>query len=177
MMSEEPGAQWNAAELRDAARRHLISPAEDMERLGTGRLPLLAAAEGIYVTDADGRRLIDGPAGMWCTQIGYGRQEIADAIAAQAMRLCYNSPWYSVNGPAAELAKRIAAVTPGDLNHIFFTTGGSSAVDLALRFVQFFNNVLGRPKKKKILCRIDGYHGSTHLTAAGGVPEPAELRS
>lgn len=165
-MRDEPGAQWNAAELRDSARRHLISPAEDMERLGSGRLPLLAAAEGVYVTDADGRRLIDGPAGMWCTQIGYGRREIADAIADQAMRLCYNSPWYSVNGPASELAGRIAAETPGDLNHVFFTTGGSSAVDSALRFVQFFNNVLGRPAKKKILCRIDGYHGSTHLTAA-----------
>jgi adenosylmethionine-8-amino-7-oxononanoate aminotransferase len=128
--------------------------------------PVLSHGDGIYVTDARGKRYIDGPGGMWCSQIGYNRREIADAIADQALKLSYNSPWYTVNGPSAQLAQRIAAVTPGDLNHIFFTGGGSTAVDSALRFVQFYNNVLGRPRKKTILCRWDGYHGSTHLTAA-----------
>jgi adenosylmethionine-8-amino-7-oxononanoate aminotransferase len=82
------------------------------------------------------------------------------------LTLSYNSPWYTVNNPAAELAARIAEVTPGDLNHVFFTTGGSTAVDSALRFTEFYNNMLGRPDKKVILCRMEGYHGSTHLTAA-----------
>jgi adenosylmethionine-8-amino-7-oxononanoate aminotransferase len=165
-MRDDVGSQWNAAELTDAALHHLISPAEEMEKLGAAPRTLYSHADGIYVVDSNGRRLIDGPAGMWCTQIGYNRREIADAISAQALRLCYTSPWYSFNGPSAELAKRIATLTPGDLNHVFFTTGGSSAVDSALRFMQFFNNVLGRPEKKTILCRVDGYHGSTHLTAA-----------
>lgn len=159
--------EWNEPNLEKAAHGHLISPAEEMARLGTsGGRPLFTGADGIYIWDSEGKRLIDGPGGMWCTQVGYNSKEIADAISAQALRLCYNSPWYSINGPASALAKRIAELAPGDLNHTFFTTGGSSAVDSALRFMQFYNNVLGRPNKKKIICRIDGYHGSTHLTAA-----------
>ncbi|MBZ9988915.1 aminotransferase [Mesorhizobium sp. BH1-1-5] len=166
-MYSETGSQWNVAELESAAHRHLISPAEELAKLGTaGGRPLFTSADGIYITDSRGRRMIDGPAGMWCTQVGYNCKPIADAIAAQALRICYNSPWYSLNGPSAELARRISEFAPGDLNHVFFTTGGSSAVDSALRFVQFFNNVLGRHSKKKIICRIDGYHGSSHLTAA-----------
>lgn len=160
------GAQLDAGEREADARGHLLSPAEEMAKLGEESRPLLAYGEGIYVVDTRGRRLIDGPAGMWCTQVGYGRREIADAISAQAMELSYNSPWYTTNSPAAELAARIAAMTPGDLNRIFFTTGGSTAVDTALRFTEFFNNVLGRPEKKRIIVRKDGYHGSTHLTAA-----------
>ncbi|SNB66580.1 Adenosylmethionine-8-amino-7-oxononanoate aminotransferase [Arboricoccus pini] len=150
----------------EAARRHLLSPAEDMAKLGSAARPLLRHAEGIHLFDADGRALIDGPGGMWCSQIGYGRQEMADAIASQVMALPYNSPWHSINGPAAELARRIATLTPGDLDHIFFTTGGSTAVDSALRFVQYFNNVLERPAKKKILVRYRSYHGSTELAAS-----------
>ena len=160
------GAQLDAIEREADARRHLLSPAEEMAKLGEESRPLLAYGEGIYVVDTRGRRLIDGPAGMWCTQVGYARQEIADAIAAQAMKLSYNSPWYTTNSPAAELAARIAEMTPGDLNRIFFTTGGSTAVDSALRFTEFYNNVLGRPDKKRIIVRKDGYHGSTNLTAA-----------
>ncbi|MGJ7042891.1 adenosylmethionine-8-amino-7-oxononanoate aminotransferase [Shinella sp. BE166] len=151
---------------KDAARQHLINPSEEMAKLGRSDRPLFTHADGIYVWDDAGRKLIDGPGGMWCTQIGYARREIADAIRDQAMTLSYNSPWYFVNEPAAELARRIAELAPGDLNHVFFTTGGSSAVDSALRFMQFYNNVLGRANKKAIICRIDGYHGSTQLTAA-----------
>lgn len=163
----EKGSQWNAAELETAAHEHLISPAEEMAKLGTsGGRPMFASADGVYIWDNRGHKLLDGPGGMWCTQIGYNSKPIADAISAQALRLCYNSPWYSLSGPAAELSKRISDFAPGDLNHVFFTTGGSSAVDSALRFVQFYNNVLDRPTKKAIICRIDGYHGSTHLTAA-----------
>ena len=101
------GAQLDAIEREADARRHLLSPAEEMAKLGEESRPLLAYGEGIYVVDTRGRRLIDGPAGMWCTQVGYARQEIADAIAAQAMKLSYNSPWYTTNSPAAELAARI----------------------------------------------------------------------
>jgi adenosylmethionine-8-amino-7-oxononanoate aminotransferase len=98
--------------------------------------------------------------------LGGRRREIAEAIAAQAMELSYNSPWNTTSGPAARLAARIAEMTPGDLKRVFFTTGGSTAVDSALRFMQFFNNYLGRPEKKVILCRQGGYHGSTFLSAS-----------
>ena len=152
--------------LAASARKHLLIPAQEMSTLGLESLPAIVSGKGIRVLTADGKSLIDGPAGMWCTQIGYGRAEIADAIAAQALRLSYNSPWYSSNGPSVELAARIAEMTPGDLNRVFFTTGGSTAVDTALRFSEFYNNVLGRPDKKVILVRLDGYHGSTMVTAA-----------
>lgn len=150
----------------EAMRGHVLLPAQEMEKLGKSALPVLTRAEGIYVYAEDGRRLIDGPAGMWCAQVGYGRREIVDAIAHQAMMLPYASPWYMATSPAARLAEKIAALTPGDLNRIFFTTGGSTAVDSALRFSEFYNNILGRPQKKRIIVRYDGYHGSTALTAA-----------
>ncbi len=156
----------NETAAEAAARGHLLQPSEEMAKLGQGSRPLLTHGEGIHVFTATGKRLIDGPAGMWCTQIGYARPEIAEAIAKQAMTLSYNSPWYTVNSPAADLSAQIAARTPGDLNRVFFTTGGSTAVDTALRFSEYYNNVLGRPQKKKIIVRIDGYHGSTALTAA-----------
>lgn len=148
------------------ARHHLIQPWESLERLGRKERTVVERAEGVYLYDAQGQRLIDGPGGMWCVQVGYGRPEIGAAMAAQATALPYNSPWYTTNGPAAELGARIAALTPGDLNHVFFTTGGSTAVDSALRFVQFYNNYLGRPEKKLILSRVNAYHGSTYLSAS-----------
>ncbi|UVK54576.1 aminotransferase [Mesorhizobium sp. AR02] len=150
----------------EALRAHMFVPAQDMANLGKTSQPVLVRGEGIYVYTEDGRRLIDGPAGMWCAQVGYGRKEIADAIYNQAMTLPYASPWYMATSPAARLAEKIASLTPGDLNRIFFTTGGSTAVDTALRFTEFYNNVLGRPHKKRIIVRFDGYHGSTSLTAA-----------
>lgn len=156
----------------ELAKRHLIQPWQEMETLRDKARPVLARGDGIYVTDDTGRQILDGPAGMWCTQVGHGCREIADAIAAQAMELSYNSPWYTTSGPAARLSKEIADRTPGDLNQIFFTTGGSTAVDSALRFTQFYNNVLGRPDKKLIIARHNGYHGSTQLAATiSGSPE------
>lgn len=152
--------------VADAAKRHLMQPWDLVDHLGDEARPVMDSAEGVYIYDADGNRLIDGPGGMWCVQIGYRRREIADAIARQVMQLGYNSPWFSTSAPAAELAERIAAMTPGDLNRIFFTTGGSTAVDTALRFVHFLNNLRGRPGKKRILSRGDAYHGSTYLSAS-----------
>jgi adenosylmethionine-8-amino-7-oxononanoate aminotransferase len=102
---------------------------------------------------------------MWCVQIGYGRREMAEAIADQVVNLAYNSPWGSTSVPAAQLAERLAGYAPGDLKHVFFTTGGSTAVDSALRFIMFYNNVLGRPEKKQIISRHKAYHGSTYLSA------------
>jgi adenosylmethionine-8-amino-7-oxononanoate aminotransferase len=152
--------------IEQSARRHLIQPWESMETLGRTVRTVVEGAEGVYVTDSHGNRLLDGPAGMWCVQVGHGRREIAEAMAAQALDLSYSSPWYTTNHPSAELAERIAAMTPGDLDHILFTTGGSTAVDSALRFVQFYNNCLGRPEKKHILSRQKAYHGSTYLAAS-----------
>ena len=118
-------------DLKSAMREHVLVPAQEMAKLGKSSQPVLTHAEGIYVYAEDGSRLIDGPAGMWCAQVGYGRKEIVDAIAHQAMTLPYASPWYMATSPAVRLAEKIATLTPGDLNRIFFTTGGSTAVDSA----------------------------------------------
>jgi len=144
----------------------VIHPWEELETYGQNERTLISRAEGVYVFDSEGNKLIDGPGGMWCVNVGHGRQEIADAAARQMSRMTYCSPWALANAPAARLAERLSALAPGDLNNVFFTTGGSTAVDSALRFVMFYNNVLGRPEKKHIITRADAYHGSTYLAAS-----------
>ena len=150
----------------DAARRHLIQPWPYAGQIGDEARGLVGDGDGIYIRDAEGRRLIDGPAGMWCVNLGHRRRELAQVMFDQAMELSYNTPWYTMNAPSGELAERLAAYAPGDLNHVFFTTGGSSAVETALRFMQFTNNVRGRPEKKLILSRGGAYHGSTYLSGS-----------
>ena len=145
---------------------HFIHPWDDMNEVGRFTRTVISRGEGIYVYDSDGNRLIDAPAGMWCVNIGHGRQEMADAVSEQILTLCYNSPWSLTSSPAAKLAEKLAELSPGDLNHVFFTTGGSTAVDSALRFIGFRNNLLGKPEKKHFITRENGYHGSTFLSSS-----------
>lgn len=155
-----------AAQSVDLAKRHLVQPWPYAGSVGTEARSLMTSGDGIYLIDGDGKKLIDGPAGMWCIGVGHRREELARVMYDQAMQLSYNTPWYTMNGPSAELARRIAGHAPGDLSHVFFTTGGSSAVETALRFMQFYNNVRGRPEKKLIISRGGAYHGSTYLSAS-----------
>ena len=137
-----------------------------MRALDDGNRTVLDRGSGVYVHDHDGNRLLDGPGGMWCVNAGHGCEAIIDAITEQLRRLSYASPWELANAPAAELAARLAELSPGDLNRVMFTTGGSTAVDTALRFVGFYNNFLGRPDKKHVISRESAYHGSTYLAAS-----------
>ncbi len=152
--------------IRQWDNENFVHPWEGMAGIGTNQRTFTEAASGIYVTTETGKRLIDGPAGMWCVQIGYGNAEMADAIAEQARDMAYFSPFNNANSMPARLAHEIAKRTPGDLNHVFFTTGGSTAVDTALRFVHYRNNLLGRPDKKIVISRQKAYHGSTYLAAS-----------
>ena len=140
-----------------------IHPWDDFVKLGSHKRTLLDRGEGVYVKDSEGNKLLDAPAGMWCVNIGHGRKEMAQAIYDQVMALTYVSPWSMTTGPAAEFAAQVAEQAPGDLNHVFFTTCGSTAVDSALRFMQFYNNMRGKPEKKHIISLRRGYHGSTYL--------------
>jgi putrescine---pyruvate transaminase len=147
--------------------RHSLHPWADLPALGEDEsTPVIVRGEGVYITDDQGRRMIDGPAGMWCMQTGYGRQEIADAVAGQIMRLGYATAFSTINPREVELAQRIAAETPGDLNRVYFTTGGSTAVDSALRLCQLASNIKGQRQRKHILSRDRAYHGSTFLSAS-----------
>lgn len=152
--------------VRDWDAQNTLHPWEAMEDHGTSYRTFAEGASGIYVTDETGRRLIDGPGGMWCVQIGYGREEMGQAIAEQAVKMPYFSPFSMGNSAVAELAAKIAERTPGDLNTVFFTTGGSTAVDSAIRFIHFRNNILGKPEKKIVISRENAYHGSTYLSAS-----------
>ncbi|MGB1752197.1 MAG: aminotransferase class III-fold pyridoxal phosphate-dependent enzyme, partial [Paracoccaceae bacterium] len=152
--------------ILDWDRTHQFHPWASMDDVEGSDYMLVNKGKGIYLWDETGKRFIDGPGGMWCVQIGYGRPEMAEAIAQQVMKLPYSSPWTNTTEPSAVLAKKIADMAPGDLNNVFFTTGGSTAVDTALRTVHFMNNRLGRPDKKIILAREKGYHGSTYLAAS-----------
>ena len=151
--------------IRNWDNAHVLHPWEAMEDHGKNMRTFAEGAKGIHVMDETGRRLIDGPGGMWCVQIGYGREEIGRAMADQARDMAYFSPYSQGNSVVAEFAAKIAERTPGDLNTVFFTTGGSTAIDSAIRFLHYRNNVLGRPEKKIVISRQKAYHGSTYLSA------------
>lgn len=157
--------QMDTATLR-AGDNQFVHPWEELEKYGRHERTVIAGAKGIHLYDSEGNALIDGPGGMWCVNVGHGREEIAEAVAAQIREMPYVSPWSLTHGPAAVLSRRLAEYAPGDLNNVFFTTCGSTAVDSALRFVMFYNNLLGRTEKKHIITRMDAYHGSTYLGAS-----------
>ena len=164
---KKPDATRTATDdLSARAARHLVQPWPQARDIGVEARTLVGNGDGIYIHDRDGKRLIDGPAGMWCVNVGHRRAELAEVMRDQAMEPSYNTPWYTMIEPSVDLSERLAALAPGDLNHVFYTTGGSSAVETALRFAQFYNNVRGRPEKKLILSRGGAYHGSTYLSAS-----------
>lgn len=158
-------------ELTAWDRVHNLKPWAAMDAWREDDPHMVDQAKGIYMWDAQGRRFIDGPGGMWCVQIGHGRKEMADAMAAQAQKLAYASPWTTGTEPGALLAKKLADLAPGDLNNVFFTTGGSTAVDTAIRTMHYMNNNLGRPDKKIVISRDKAYHGSTYLSATMSAKE------
>jgi adenosylmethionine-8-amino-7-oxononanoate aminotransferase len=153
--------------FREKFNQHLLHPWGDLSSIGEDEhSSVIVKGDGVYIFDAEGNRLLDGPAGMWCMQTGYGRREIADAVAEQIMTLSYATSFSVISNREVQLAQRIAEQTPGDLNRIFFTTGGSTAVDSALRLCQLASNIQGKPHRKHILTREKAYHGSTFLSAS-----------
>ena len=155
----------SAAAIRDADQHHYLHPWEALDGWGTAERLIPARGDGIYLYDSQGRRFIDGPGGMWCVNIGHGRAEMAEVAAAQMMQLTYSSPWFTAAEPAALLSAKLAEIAPPGLNTVQFTTGGSTAVDTALRTTHFVNNRRGLPDKKIVIAREKGYHGSTYLAA------------
>ncbi|MBL4928038.1 aminotransferase [Tabrizicola sp. KVB23] len=130
---------------------------------------VIARGEGCYLWDQGGQRYLDAVGGMWCTNIGLGRKEMAQAIADQAETLAFANYFVDMtNGPAARLAAKLAELAPGDLNRVFFTTGGSTAVDTAVRMVSYYHHARGNPEKTGIVARENSYHGSTYLTQSVG---------
>jgi putrescine aminotransferase len=154
--------------LIEQDRRHLIHSVVSWTGHEHRGASILHAADGVYVTDAKGHVLLDGFSGLWCVNAGYGRQSIVAAAQDQMSRLPYATGYFHfANEPAIRLAALLADRAPGDLSHVFFTQGGSDAVDTALRLIRYFFNVTGRPHKKHIISVDRGYHGSS--AAGAGV--------
>lgn len=122
---------------------------------------MIVRGEGAYVIDDAGDRYFDALSALYCVNVGYGRQAIADAMAAQAMELAYHPLWGRLTPPAVELAAKISQLTPSTLNRVFFTSGGSESVDAAWKLTRQYHRLRGHPGKTKVLAREGAYHGTT----------------
>ena len=158
--------EWQAL---DAA--HLLHPFSDSRQIASRGTRLITRAEGIYLYDGQGRRLLDGMAGLWCVAVGYGRRELAEVAARQMNELpYYNSFFQCTTKPAIELASKLAEVTPPQFQHVFLTGSGSESIDTIIRLVRRYWQLEGQPDRNVIISRWNGYHGSTIAgTSLGGM--------
>jgi putrescine aminotransferase len=152
-----------------------------METLGGSRV--IVRAHGCEIEDAEGKVLLDGMAGLWCVNVGYGRDELADVARKQMLELpFYNTLFRTAAPPTIRLAAKLAALTGGELQHVFFSNSGSEAIDTAMRLVRVYWALRGQPQRQVLIGRWNGYHGSTigsaslggmrHMHAQGGLPIP-----
>ncbi len=157
--------QYDTQDLWEKDKDHYIHPWTDFSVFHDEGSLVVAEADGPYVYDSDGERYIDGIGGLWCVNIGYGNEEMAQAIADQVRAIPYYSSFnHLTTPPSAELAAKLAEISPDNLNHVFYGSGGSMANDTAVRIIHYYFNRIGKPTKKKIISRTDAYHGSTYLT-------------
>ncbi|MEX2650653.1 MAG: aminotransferase [Alphaproteobacteria bacterium] len=158
---------YDTKEIWQKDKDHFIHPWTNFATFHDQGSDVIAQGEGAYVFDSNGNKYLDGIGGLWCVNIGYGRAEMAEAIAEQVKRLAYFSPFgHLTTPPAALLADKLAELTPKHINHVFYSNSGSVANDTAIRIVHYYFNQLGKPKKKLVISRVGAYHGMTYLAAA-----------
>ncbi|HEX3823271.1 MAG TPA: aspartate aminotransferase family protein [Mycobacteriales bacterium] len=150
-----------STDLQAAAKRHLWMHFTRMSSYADHEVPIIERGEGAYVWDSHGKRYLDGLSGLFVVQVGHGRQELADASAKQAAELAYFPLWSYAHPSAIELAERLASYAPGDINRVFFTTGGSEAVESAWKLARQYFRQIGQPGKFKVISRDIAYHGTT----------------
>ncbi|RUW52166.1 aspartate aminotransferase family protein [Mesorhizobium sp. M1A.F.Ca.ET.072.01.1.1] len=162
-----------ANSLIELDRAHLIHPVASYRGHEALGVRVLKSAKGATVTDASGRQLLDGFAGLWCVNAGYGHDSIVEAAARQMRELPYATAYFDLGSePAIRLASELADRAPGDLNHVYFTLGGSDAVDSTIRFVRYYWNARGEPERDQFISIEQGYHGSS-VVGAGLTALPA----
>ncbi|MEJ8797790.1 aspartate aminotransferase family protein [Trinickia caryophylli] len=148
--------------LIEADRQHLIHPVVNYRAHEARGVTVLESARGAFVRDAEGNELLDAFSGLWCVNVGYGHESIVTAAAEQMRKLPYATGYFHFgNAPAIELASQLVERAPASLRHVYFTLGGSDAVDSAVRFITHFFNATGRPHKKQFIALERGYHGSS----------------
>lgn len=171
------------AELQALDAAHHMHPFTQGVELAEKGARIITRADGCWLTDSDGNRILDGMAGLWCVNIGYGRTELADAAHRQMLDLpFYNTFFQTSHVPALNLAAKLAELSPGDLNHVFFAGSGSEANDTNLRMVRTYWQEKGQPERQVIISRWNAYHGSSvgsgslggmkGMHAQGGMPIP-----
>lgn len=161
MLTNDQLGQWD--------RENFFHPSTHLAQHARGETPtrVIKTASGVHIEDRDGTRLLDAFAGLYCVNVGYGRQEIAEAIADQARELAY---YHSYVGHGTEasitLSKMILDRAPANMSKVYFGLGGSDANETNVKLIWYYNNILGRPEKKKIISRWRGYHGSGLVTGS-----------
>ena len=170
-------------ELQALDSAHYIHPFTDTAALAKKGARIIVKGDGVYIWDSEGHKIFDAMSGLWCVNVGYGRKELADAAYAQMMQLpFYNSFFQTTTEPSIQLAKLLADVSPPQFNRVFFSGSGSEGNDTIVRLVRHYWSCLGKPQKKTIIGRWNGYHGSTMAGASlggmegmhkqGGLPIP-----
>jgi L-2,4-diaminobutyrate transaminase len=156
--------------LQQVDRETMLHPFTHLREFAHGESGgprIITGGRGIRIRDSEGHELIDAFAGLYCVNVGYGRSEIADAIHREALNLAYYHAYAGhSNAPAIELSQRVLSMTPGQMRRIYYGLSGSDANESQLKIVWYYNNVLGRPRKKKIISRWRGYHGGTVIAGS-----------
>lgn len=167
-IEKRSGAEW-----QELDSKHYMHPFTDHKDLARQKSRIITRAEGVYIYDADGNKILDGMAGLWCVNVGYGRDEIVDAAEKQMRELpYYNSFFQCAHPPSIELSKVLTDVAPPSFNHVFYTGSGSESNDTIVRMVRRYWDLLGQPEKQVIISRHNAYHGSTMAGASLGGMKP-----
>jgi adenosylmethionine-8-amino-7-oxononanoate aminotransferase len=152
--------------LIELDRAHLVHPVASYRGHEASGVRVLSSARGATVTDATGHQLVDGFAGLWCVNAGYGQDSIVEAATRQMRELPYATGYFGLGSePAIRLAAELAERAPGDLDHVYFTLGGSDAVDSSVRFIRYYWHALGKPERDQFISLQNGYHGSSTVGA------------
>ncbi|MFC3110814.1 aspartate aminotransferase family protein [Undibacterium arcticum] len=162
----------NTQRLQALDSAHHLHPFADYRLKDSQISRVIVKGEGAYIWDSEGNRLLDGMAGLWCMNVGYGRKSIADAVHAQMLQLTYyNSFFQTTHVPAVELAAKLVQISPPQFNHVFFVGSGSEGNDTIVRLVRHYWDKQGSPERQVIISRLNSYHGSTMAGASlGGWP-------
>ncbi|MBT0958352.1 aspartate aminotransferase family protein [Alphaproteobacteria bacterium KMM 3653] len=171
------------ADLQRLDAAHHMHPFSDGDELNAKGARVITSAKGVMLTDSDGAEMLDGMAGLWCCNMGHGRREMADAAHAQMLQLSYYNTFFQTSHPPViALSEKLAELAPEGMNHVFYASGGSEANDTNIRLVRHYWAAKGKPGKKVIIARKNGYHGSTMggaslggmsaMHAQGGLPIP-----
>lgn len=161
--------EFPTLQLQEADAAHHLHPFSDHESLNREKSRVIVRGDGVFLWDSDGNRFLDGMAGLWCVNVGHGRDEIADAVREQMVQLSYYNTFFkTTHPPVVALSEKLAELSPDGFNRVFFAGSGSEANDTVLRMVRHYWATLGHPEKSIIIGRQNGYHGSTVAGASLG---------